>query len=299
MNAPSTVVQLNIEKTISVLEDLNLHVIAQGNQNSVRIQNHESCVKFYLWATRTSTGECFKLRFALHGRLQTRKGVAIDHKFVVSKIVDTVKAHLQETGCIIRDDAPMGPAMSRAIWRHVFGAGTRVAEYANGVGVFNQPPATNFNIGSDHLSVLRASEGTYTLAVATDKMVKFYLGEESPEWGVLPKDNENPDLWSPNRKRVTTQIVDACIDHFQTQVSAENAIMEVFTAEQHDELTQFVIGQLGEQLPKFSDAATPVHNRRAADRVPAIELEQPEPESRPGFFRRIRSAIGMESTPSN
>lgn len=280
MTEQQPVILLNIAETVNVLEGLSLYVLANGNDNSRKMENHESCFKFYVYTTNTVNGEKVKMKFALHGRLNTRKGVGIDHKFVVDRIIKTLADYLESKQLIITDNLAMGSTMIHAIWRHTFGAGTRVADFANGVGVFSQPQSVNFNIAKDDISKLDAINGTYTLAVANGEIVKLYLGEEPPVWG-LGHDSEE-ELWRPNRKRVTPSIVNACLEHFVQHISSVNDDLEVFPDNKFEDLKAFVLARQAMAKPAVEET-TPV----------VIDDQLPDNEDRPGFFSRWRSVIGM------
>lgn len=245
------VILLNIAETIPVLDGLVLYALADGNENSRKIDNHESCMKFQLHATNVNNGERTKQKYALHGRLISRKGVGVDHQFVLEKITEKLKEHLASTGRIISGDAEPGVFMTRAIWRYIFAAGTRVSNFANGIGIFSQPAETNFNIGVDPVTKLLEAEGTFTLAVANEKMVKFYLGEEFPMWGAV---GESPDdkMWSPCKKKVTSVNINECLEHFTKYISTENETISVFPNDKMDDLVAFVQTQMN----KLNDVET-------------------------------------------
>lgn len=281
MTEPKPVILLNIAETVQVLEGLNLYAIEAGNAGAVKMEDHESCFRFYVTATNTNTGERTKERFALHGRLQSRKGVGIDHKFVVDKIVATVKDYLAKSDMKITDDLPMGPTMTQAIWRHTFGSGYRVADFANGVGVFAQPMETNFEILTGDIDNLEAMDGNFTLAVASDKVVKFYLGEEPPVWGYK---HEEKTAWRPHKKKVTPGIISACLDHFTAHADPDHSELQAFPSDRFEDLKAFVLAKRAVREDKV-DEVKPV-----AVQPEVVEAAVPE---KPGLLKRLVSTIGM------
>lgn len=285
MTDQPAVMQLNIAETVNVLEGLELYALAAGNTNSTRVEDHESCFKFYVTCTNTSNGERTKERFALHGRLQSRKGVGIDHKFVIDQFEKTLKKYLEAKSMIISDELPMGSTVVHAIYRHVFAAGSRVAEFANGVGVFSQPIETNFDIRTDSIEKLEAMEGNFTLAVVGDHMVKFYLGEEPPVWGYK---HEEEDAWRPLKKRPTPSIIAACLDHFTQYVCEENSQMEVYPNDRFVDLVHVVRGRQAAQEDPKDCSAEPVVVDQTAEETPTNE--------KPSLLQRVASVIGMGAT---
>lgn len=235
----SPVILLNIEDTVQVLDGLVLYSLAEGNEGSRKVDDYESCMKFQVMATNTLTGDRTRQKYALHGRLTSRKKVGIDHQFVLGKIVEALEAHLKSKNMIISGDAAPSVFMTRAIWRYIFAAGTRVSNFANGIGIFSQPQETNFIIDEDPIEKLQASEGSFTLAVSNGKLVKFYLGEEFPMWAQDTSGDPEDKLWTPCKKRVTPANVDACLEHFVTYISPENSVLEVFAADKVEDLLDF------------------------------------------------------------
>jgi hypothetical protein len=277
------VMQLNIAETVNVLEGLDLYVLAPGNSSAIRVEDHESCFKFHVTCTNTSNGERTKEKFALHGRLQSRKGVGIDHKFVVDQFEKTLKQYLADKSMIVSDDLPMGSTVVHAIYRHTFAAGSRVGSYANGVGVFSQPIETNFTISEDPIEKLEAMDGQYTLAVIGDDLIKFYLGEEPPVWGYK---HEEKDVWRPIKKRPTPSIISACLDHFTQFVCEKNKQIEVYANDRHAELVQLV-------LDRQAARNAPVDLDHPVGETPQVLAEVEAPSEKPGLLKRVASAIGM------
>lgn len=288
------VILLNIAETIPVLEGLVLYALADGNEGARKVDDFESCMKFYVVTTNTLTGERVKMKFALHGRLVSRKGVGIDHDFVLQSFITTLKDHLAAKSLIITGDLEPGVQVTRAIWRYVFGAGTRASNFANGVGIFSQPAETNFNIGEDDVSKLKANVGAYTLAIANSKMVKFYLGEEPPVWGTdkYPDGSTDENLWWPCKKKVTPNIIDDCLDHFVKYISPENEVLQVFVADKFDDLEKFVHDQLTPKLEEVGHAPIRVPVEAVAEQVKPTEDASLE---KPTVFERIRSFVGIET----
>jgi hypothetical protein len=282
MTEPKPVILLNIAETVPVLEGLNLYAIEAGNTDAKKMDDHESCFRFYVTATNTKTGERTKERFALHGRLQSRKGVGIDHKFVVDKIVTTVKEYLAKSDMMITDDLPMGPTMTQAIWRHTFGSGYRVADFANGVGVFAQPIETNFQILDGDIEALDAMDGNFTLAVASDSLVKFYLGEEPPVWGYK---HEERTAWRPHKKKVTPGIISACLEHFVEHADPGHKELQAFPSDRFEDLKSYVLSKRAVKEDVIDAAPEPVQ----VEQQP-VDLSAPE---KPGLLKRLASTIGM------
>jgi hypothetical protein len=285
MNA-QPVILLNIETPIDVLEGLKLYVLADGNDNSQKIDNYESCMKFQVVTTNTTNGDRVKKKFALHGRLTSRKGVSIDHGFVVQRIWDTLRTYLESKKLIISDNAEPGVFMTRAIWRYIFAAGTRVADFANGVGIFSQPANTNFVIGEHSLDMLENSRGSFTLAVSNGKMVKFYLGEDFPLWGMsdeVGEGGEPPRTWLPCKKKVTPAIIDACLVHFVEYINQDNDVLEVFTADKVEDMVDFIKAR----NPNWAKSLETKPEKPFVERVPVPE----EPPVSRGLVSRLKSAL--------
>lgn len=260
------VILLNIAETIPVLDGLVLYALADGNENSRKVDNFECCMKFQLHATNTNTGERTKQKYALHGRLISRKGVGVDHQFVLEKITEKLKEHLAKSDRIISGDAEPGVFMTRAIWRYIFAAGARVSNFANGIGIFSQPAETNFNIGEDPIEKLHQAAGTFTLAIANEKLVKFYLGEEFPVWGAVSNDPEDK-MWTPCKKKLASVNINECLEHFTTFISTENETLHVFPSDKMEDLVAFVQSRINgeaitEQQPQAQEEA-PKESKKA------------------------------------
>jgi hypothetical protein len=278
------VILLNIAETVPVLKGLALYVLAEGNENSRRMEDYESCMKFYVTTTNVTTGERVKMKFALHGRMVARRGVGVDYAFVMEKIVSTLKEWLTAHSLKITDDAEPGLQMTRAVWRYIFGAGTRASSFANGVGIFSQPEGTNFDVAVDDLAKLQKSAGTFTLAIANQRMVKFYLGEEPPVWGNSAQagGDKDDEMWWPCKKKVTPNIIDDCIQHFVNLICPENENLQVFAADKFSDLVEYV-----EEAIRQNGQVAPVSCEPQA-------LVEEEPKS-PGLLQRFREAVGIDA----
>lgn len=287
------VILLNIKEVVQILEGLTLYSLNDGNVGSIKAPDYTSVLKFQVYATNIKTGERLKCKYALQGRLVARKGVSVDHEFVFNRIVETVKQHLAGQGLIISGELPPGVTLSRAVWRYIFTAGTRVADFANGIGIFSQPQETNFVIGVDPLERLQVAKDTFTLAVSNGKIVKFYLGEEFPQWGVVGKD-EDDKVWSPCRKKITPAIVDSCIEHFTAHISQDNEILEAFAGDDMEALLDFV--QLRLDGPTEVTVVEPAVEEKAEPKEPA-PLTAPVIEAvtsgAVGLFKGLKKFIGQ------
>ena len=288
MNVKPTI-QLNIEETIQILEGLKLHVRAEGNTGNRQVEDFTQVFKFHVLATNPDTGERTRQRFALEGRIVPRRGVGIDHDFVVRRICEEVGKVLAKNNLIFSGDSAPGPAMMRAIWRYIFNGGMRVSNHANGIGVFAQPQRTNFKIGTDPIEKLDDMRGAFTLAVANASVVKFYLGEEFPQWSGQTGSGGEHD-WTPCRKkRLTPIIVHDCMHHFMSFVGSERR-MEVFSGEDFDKLRAFVLSNIEQPDPEKQE-------EQQVDWVPSEDSEttpnehEEVVEGKPGLLARIREKL--------